>query len=118
MKEDDLWFIQGDVQAIDVESQIVEYLPCERLGSAVGRIQYDYLVIGAGARLAYDRIERFAEHGHTVSDTYYGNQLRRYLWSEYKGGPIAVGSVRFHQGSSSRGLVPVAEAACEGPPSR
>ncbi len=116
MKEDDLHFIQGDVQSIDVESRTIEFLPTERLGSATAKLQYDYVVIAVGARLAYDQIDGFAEFGHTVSDTYYGNQLRRYLYSEYKGGPVAVGSARFHQGSKSREYVPMAEAACEGPP--
>ncbi|MEJ2452447.1 MAG: pyridine nucleotide-disulfide oxidoreductase, partial [Gammaproteobacteria bacterium] len=73
-------------------------------------------------RLAYDRIAGFAEYGHSLSDTYYGNSLRRYLHEDYRGGPIAIGSARFHQGDGSAGLVPysggsvpVAEAACEVP---
>lgn len=116
MKEDDLDFILGDVQAIDVQSQQIEFLPVERLGSAVDRLSYDYLVVAVGARLAYDQIEGFAAYGHTVSDTYYGNRLRHYLYHEYKGGPVAVGSARFHQGTKTQDLVPMAEAACEGPP--
>jgi sulfide:quinone oxidoreductase len=58
-----------------------------------------------------------------LSDTYYGNKLRRYLHEAYQGGPIAIGSARFHQGDGAEGLapypggsIPVAEAACEGPP--
>ncbi|SMC03163.1 sulfide:quinone oxidoreductase [Sulfobacillus thermosulfidooxidans DSM 9293] len=116
MKEDHMDFIQGDVQGIDVETQTVEFLPVERLGAAVNRIHYDYLIIAVGARLAYDKIEGFHEYGHTVSDTYYGNRLRHYLYHEYKGGPVAIGSARFHQGTKTRDLVPTAEAACEGPP--
>jgi sulfide:quinone oxidoreductase len=116
MKEDHLNFIQGDVHGLDVESQWVEFLPVERLGAATAKIHYDYLVVAVGARLAYDKIEGFGEYGHTISDTFYGNQLRHYLYHEYHGGPVAVGSARFHQGTQTRGLVPTAEAACEGPP--
>lgn len=87
-------------------------LPSEKIG-------YDYLVIALGARLAYDKIEGFAEFGHTFSDTYYGNQVREYLYNEYKGGPIVIGSDRFVQGQSPKlPKIPVALAACEGPPGR
>ncbi len=116
MKDDQMDFILGDIQGLDVDGQWVEYLPVERLGSTVEKIHYDYLVVAVGARLAYDKIEGFAEYGHTVSDTYYGNRLRHYLYHEYQGGPVAVGSARFHQGTKTRDLVPTAEAACEGPP--
>lgn len=116
MKEDDLRFVLGDVQAIDVESQMVDFIPSERPGAATSHLHYDYLVVALGARLAYDQIPGFDEYGHTVSDTFYGNRLRHYLHHEYKGGPIAVGSARFHQGTKTKDLVPNAEAACEGPP--
>lgn len=116
MQEDNLNFILGDVHSIDVERQVVEFMPTERLGSAVAQVHYDYLVVALGARLAYDQIEGFAEFGHTVSDTYYGNQLRRYLYGQYQGGPVAVGSAHFHQGSYSTQYVPSADAGCEGPP--
>jgi len=44
--------------------------------------------------------------------------LRKYLHKGgYKGGPIAVGSARFHQGSKGKpDWLPEAKAACEGPP--
>lgn len=123
LNNDDIHFIQGEVTQIDPVSQEVDYIPSERPGSASHVIHYDYLVIAIGSRLAYDRIEGFAEFGHTLSDTYHGNQLRRYLHEEYKGGPIAIGSARFHQGDGAEGLepypggkIPIAEAACEGPP--
>jgi sulfide:quinone oxidoreductase len=80
-------------------------------------------VVALGSRLAYDRIEGFTEYGATLSDTYHGEKLRRYLHEEYKGGPIAIGSAFFHQGDGAEGLapypggsIPIAEAACEGPP--
>jgi sulfide:quinone oxidoreductase len=116
MKEDRLNLILGEVQGIDVESQVVEFVPSERPGSALSRLHYDYLVVALGARLAFDKIVGFDEYGQTVSDTFYGNRLRQYLHHDYKGGPIAVGSARFHQGTKTRDLVPMAEAACEGPP--
>lgn len=116
-------FIQAEVLTIDVDKRQVRYRPNERPGAEARTIGYDYLVIATGCRLAFDRIEGFAEHGHTVSDIYHGQRLRRYLAEDYKGGPIAVGSARFNQGDGAQGLepypggsIPLAEAACEGPP--
>ncbi len=122
--EDDITFIQGEVRELDVDRRRVGFVPNERPGGECEHLPYDYLVIAVGARLAYDRIEGFAEHGHTLSDFYHGNRLRRYLHEGgYRGGPIAIGSARFHQGDGAEGLapypggaIPVAEAACEGPP--
>ncbi len=122
--EDDIEFVQAEVQGIDVDAQVVTFLPNERPGAEQERLHYDYLIIALGARLAYERIEGFAEHGHTLSDFYHGNRLREYLHEGgYRGGPIAIGSARFHQGDGAEGLepypggsIPVAEAACEGPP--
>lgn len=123
LERDNIRFLPAEVRAIDVESKRVEYVPSERPGAAPDTISFDYLVIALGSRLAYDRIEGFAEYGDTLSDTYHGNRLRRYLHEEYKGGPIAIGSAFFHQGDGAEGLapypggsIPVAEAACEGPP--
>lgn len=80
-------------------------------------------VLALGAHLAYDRIEGFAEHGHTVSDLFHGKKLREYLFDGgYKGGPIAIGAAHFHQSDGADGLepypggsIPHARAACEGP---
>jgi sulfide:quinone oxidoreductase len=123
LEKDAIRFLQAEVTAIDPDNKTVDYVPSERPGAEHHRLQYDYLVIAIGSRLAYDRIEGFAEYGDTLSDTYHGNKLRRYLHEEYKGGPIAIGSARFHQGDGAKGLepypggsIPVAEAACEGPP--
>ena len=78
---------------------------------------YDYLVIALGNELAFGDIEGFADYGHTVTDAFHANRLRNYLENEYKGGPIAVGSARFEQGSKGRpDWLPTASAACEGPP--
>lgn len=111
-------FIQGEVKEIDPETKKVTFVPVERPGGAAERIGYDFLVIALGARLAYDKIEGFGQHGHTVSDSYYGNRLRRHLYgSGYKGGPIVIGSARFEQGRKGKpDWLPIAKAACEGPP--
>jgi sulfide:quinone oxidoreductase len=124
LKRDDIDFIQGEVVDIGLDKRQVWFTPTERPGAEVEMIAYDYLVIAVGVRLAYDRIEGFAEHGHTVSDVYHGQRLRAYLHDGgYKGGPIVIGSARFHQGDGAKGLapypggsIPMAEAACEGPP--
>ena len=123
LDKENIRFLQAEVMAIDPDSRQVDYIPSERAGAATHSLTYDYLVIAIGSRLAYDKIEGFAQYGDTVSDTYHGNKLRRYLHEEYKGGPIAIGSARFHQGDGAQGLepypggsIPIAEAACEGPP--
>ncbi len=114
--EDGIRFIQAEVKSLDPDSQTVEFIPNERPGSPVESVHYDYVVVALGAHLGYDQIEGFAEYGHTLSDTYYGENLRRYLHEDYQGGPVVVGSARFHQGTMSQDLVPTADAACEGPP--
>lgn len=124
LAKDDIAFIQGEVTALDVDAKRVTYVPSERPGAEPQIITYDYVVVALGARLAYERIEGFAEYGDTVSDLYHGNKLRQKLHgSGYKGGPIVVGSARFHQGDGAKGLqpfpggsIPDALAACEGPP--
>ncbi|MCP9610930.1 NAD(P)/FAD-dependent oxidoreductase [Coprobacter tertius] len=117
LKHDKSEFIQGEIEEIDPVNRSVTYKPNERDGSPSEKISYDYLVIALGARLAYDKIEGFEEYGHTFSDTFYGNKVREYLYNEYKGGPIAIGSDRFIQGKSPKlPKIPVALAACEGPP--
>jgi len=115
---DGIDFIQAEVKAIDVETSLVDYVSVERPGSPVEHIKYDYLVVALGTRLAYDKIEGFGEHGFTLSDTYHGNRLRNYLHGgRYKGGPIVIGSARFHQGTKGKpDWLPTALAACEGPP--
>lgn len=124
LKHDDINFIQAEVTTLDVDKHTVTYVPTERPGAAAQSIRYDYLVIAVGAQLAYDKIEGFAEYGDTVSDLYYGNRLRKKLHDgNYQGGPIVVGSAKFHQGNGAAGLTPYpggsfphALAACEGPP--
>lgn len=117
-KEDGTRFIQAEVKEIDVYKKEVKILPTERPGSALEKLRYDYLIIALGNRLAFDKIEGFAEYGHTVTDTYQGNKLRYYIENEYKGGPIVVGSAKFNQGDPKKLPfdIPVAKAACEGPP--
>lgn len=118
LHDDGIDFIQAEVKAIDVETSLVDYVSMERPGSPIEHIKYDYLVVALGARLAYDKIEGFGEFGFTLSDTYHGNRLRNYLHGGgYKGGPIVIGSARFHQGTKGKpNWLPTALAACEGPP--
>lgn len=124
LARDGIDFIHGQVEEIDVERQQVRFTPAERPGAEHQSLRYDYLVVALGNRLAFERIEGFAEHGHTVTDLFHGNRLRRHLHEGgYKGGPIAIGSARFHQGDGAQGLqpypggrIPDALAACEGPP--
>lgn len=117
LKSDGSQFIQGDVENIDANNKTVYFTPNERKGAAQEHIEYDYLVVALGCKLAFDKIEGFAEFGHTFSDTFYGNEVRNYLHNEYKGGHIAIGSDRFIQGQSPKlPKIPTALAACEGPP--
>lgn len=118
LSEDRTNFMQAEVVGIDVESRKVSCVPTERPGAASEQIAYDFLVIALGARLDYAAIEGFGQYGHTVSDSFYGNKLRHYLFGGgYKGGPIAIGSARFNQGSKGRPpWLKTMLAACEGPP--
>ena len=123
LASDDIDFIQGAVKHVDIESKKVDFLPTERPGAEYETLYYDYLVMAIGAHLAYDRLPGFAEHGHTVSDLFHGERLRKYLFSGgYKGGRIVIGAAHFHQGDGAEGLqpypggsIPYLKAACEGP---
>lgn len=116
LHKDNTRFIQAEVKAIDPHTKTVTFLPNERPGSIMETLGYDYLVIALGNRLAYDRIEGFGQYGHTLTDLYQADKLRRYIENDYKGGPIVVGSARFHQGTKGRlNFIPTALAACEGP---
>lgn len=124
LARDSIAFIQGEVVGVDVENRSVRYVPAERPGAEAQEIAYDYLVVALGARLAYGKIEGFAEFGDSVADIYHGEKLRQKLHGGgYKGGPVVVGSALFHQGDGAKGLepypggsIPDALAACEGPP--
>jgi len=109
-------FLNAEVTALNPEKRTFEFVPSDRPGSAREVMTYDYLVVALGSRLAYDKIAGFGEYGDAVSSGYYGNRLRRHL-AGYKGGPIAVGSARFHQGLEGKpDWLPLSLAACEGPP--
>ena len=111
-------FIQAEVTTIDPDTNTVIYQPNGRSGHPARKMNYDYLIVALGNRLAYDKIDGFSEYGHSVTDAFLGNRLRHYLHKEYKGGPIAVTSDIFHQGKSDKlpKNLPVALTACEGPP--
>lgn len=109
-------FLNADIVALDPHARRVQIVPSDRPSSAPENLTYDYLVVALGCRLAYDQIDGFGDHGDTVSSGFYGNKLRRRL-AAYKGGPIAIGSARFHQGLQGKpDWLPVGLAACEGPP--
>jgi sulfide:quinone oxidoreductase len=121
--EDGIDFVQAEILEINVDTRQVTARPNERPGTPPMAFDYDYLVVAVGNHLAFDHIEGYRQYGHTLSDIYEGNRLRRYLHESYKGGPIAIGSARFHQGDGADGLepypggaIPRALAACEGPP--
>lgn len=116
-EKDHTRFIQAYVNAIDPDKQTVNFSPDVRPGSPTESIHYDYLVIALGCKLAYDDIPGFAEYGTTVSDCFYANKLRDYIFNGgYKGGPILIGSARFHQGTTDRpAWLKTLIAACEGP---
>lgn len=87
LDRDDIRFIQGEITQIDVDRKSVAFIPTDRSSSASASMDYDYLVLALGNNLAFDDIEGFAEHGHTLTDTYYGEKLRRHLHDGgYKGG--------------------------------
>lgn len=56
LDRDDIDFIQAEVQQIDVDQKTIEFKPVERSGSALEKLRYDYLVIAAGNKLAFDEI--------------------------------------------------------------
>jgi sulfide:quinone oxidoreductase len=118
LEHDNSEFIQAEVTTIDPDTNTVFYQPNERIGHPVRKMEYDYLVVALGNRLAFDNIIGFEEFGHSVTDVFLGNRLRNYLHKDYKGGPIAITSDIFHQGKSDLlpKDMPVALTACEGPP--
>ncbi|MFA5996893.1 MAG: FAD-dependent oxidoreductase [Candidatus Paceibacterota bacterium] len=123
LKRDGINFIQAEVTGLNADAKTVTYVPTERPGAEAHTLQYDYVVVAVGCRLAFDKIPGFAEYGDTVSDFYHANRLRKKLHGGgYKGGPIVVGSALWHQGDGAKNLkpygtgsIPAALAACEGP---
>ncbi|OZB79303.1 MAG: pyridine nucleotide-disulfide oxidoreductase, partial [Halothiobacillus sp. 13-55-115] len=61
LAHDQINFIQAEVSAIDVDSEMVHITPNERPGAAAVTLSYDYLVVALGNRLAFEDIEGFAE---------------------------------------------------------
>lgn len=115
LRRDGARFVLGDVREIDLDRNRVRVDLVERPGSGGRWLGYDYLVIALGCRLAYDAIPGFNRFGHALTDTFHANRLREFLHRQYRGGPIVIGSARFHQGSRLGGWIPAADAACEGP---
>jgi sulfide:quinone oxidoreductase len=115
LQRDGVHFVLGTVREVDLGLGRVRVDLVERPGAGEQWLPYDYLVIALGCRLAYDAIPGFSAFGHTLTDTYHANRLRTFLHRRYRGGPIVMGSARFHQGSRLDGWIPAADAACEGP---
>jgi sulfide:quinone oxidoreductase len=113
--KDGMHFLLAEVYEIDVERNCIRVLPIERPGARAQTLAYDYLVIALGCRLAYDVIPGFSRYGYTITDTFHANRLRRFLHQDYRGGPILMGSARFHQGHALENWIPTAYAPCEGP---
>ena len=57
LTDDGVDFVQAEVVGIDPDNKHVSCVPSERPGAASFRIDYDYLVIALGNRLAFDKIE-------------------------------------------------------------
>ena len=112
---DGVHFLLGEVREIDVERNRLRVALEERPGQSDQTITYDYLIIALGSRLAYEAIVGFSAYGQTLTDTFHANRLRYFLHHQYRGGPIVIGSARFHQGTALDHWIPTASAACEGP---
>jgi sulfide:quinone oxidoreductase len=115
LAKDDIRFVLAEVHDIDVERNQVRVGLTERAGSPNQTMRYDYLVVALGNRLAYDAITGFSAYGHAITDTFNGNRLRHFLHNQYLGGPILIGSARFHKGTALNDWIPTTAAACEGP---
>jgi len=76
------------------------------------RLDYDYLLIAAGARKDYDAIPGYREHGHSVCDDIEAPRLARAV-EQFSGGRVVIGSARSEWGT--RVETPLLQAPCEGP---
>jgi len=76
------------------------------------RLEYDFLLIAAGARKCYDAIPGYAEHGHSPCNDAEAVRLSQAL-KRFEGGPVVIGAARSVWGS--RVDVPALAAPCEGP---
>ncbi|AAT43124.1 NAD(P)/FAD-dependent oxidoreductase [Picrophilus oshimae] len=110
-------FKQGTVTKIDAKKNRVEY------DDPSGHKQtedYDYLVVGFGAKLGIEHIKGWHEYGNSVCEPDYATALHEKL-EKFQGGNIAIGSGIFYQGTlTPRGTYPKnwaapADSACEGP---
>jgi len=75
-------------------------------------LEYDYLLIAAGARKAYDRIPGYDEYGYSPCDDFQAPRLAQAI-EAFEGGPIAIGAAPSIWGQ--RVEVPRLSAPCEGP---
>ena len=75
-------------------------------------IEYDYLVVTAGAKKDFSAIKGLEEHGYSMCDDIHAPKLWEVL-EKFKGGKISIGSAKSSWGT--RVEIPNWIAPCEGP---
>jgi len=97
-------FINDEVIKIDPKAQIVKTKNSE--------IEYDYLVVTAGAKKDFGAIKGLEENGYSMCDDEHAPKLWEAL-KNFKGGKITIGSAKSSWGT--RVKIPNWVAPCEGP---
>ena len=97
-----------------VNSRASKIVPEENLVTLKNgsNINYDYLVIAAGAVKNYDALPGFKEHGYSVCDDYQAPRMWDAI-NSFKGGNIVVGASKTKWGEKSTDIK--LDAPCEGP---
>ena len=98
-------FINSGAYKIEPESNLVTL----KNGS---RINYDYLVIAAGAVKDYPAIPGFKEYGYSVCDDYQAPRMWEAI-NSFKGGNVVIGASKTRWGEKSTDIK--LDAPCEGP---
>ncbi|AWR94094.1 NAD(P)/FAD-dependent oxidoreductase [Acidianus brierleyi] len=109
-------FEEGKITKVDAKNNKVIYVKPD---GSTEEEDYDYLIVGIGARLAPELIKGFDAYGYSVCEPDYAVKLRDRL-RQFKGGNVTIGSGYFYQGRNPRpkvpeNLAPFSDAACEGP---
>ena len=97
-----------------VNSRASKIVPEENLVTLKNgsNINYDYLVIAAGAVKNYDALPGFKEHGYSVCDDYQAPRMWDAI-NSFKGGNIVIGASKTKWGEKSTDIK--LDAPCEGP---
>lgn len=98
-------FINSGAYRIDPKSNLVTL----KNGS---RINYDYLVIAAGASIDYAAIPGFKEYGYSVCDDYQAPRMWEAI-NSFKGGNVVIGAARTRWDEKSTDIK--LDVPCEGP---